>query len=140
MIRTYARRLLSPFVGLVQVAETNNARALSLDGRNWAIQYALAEAAETRDWRPRADPDLHFSLREDWENLRQQELCDLYVRRLAPRLLMLQGLPQAVRRRLEQAAHKQVFDVERFYPLYSEVVDKRLLTAARVEAQLRAET
>ena len=37
MIRIYSKRLLSPFVGLVQVAETARARALSLDGRNWAL-------------------------------------------------------------------------------------------------------
>jgi hypothetical protein len=30
-----------------------------------------------------------------------------------------------------------VFDVERFYPLYPEVVDNGLLTAARVEARVR---
>lgn len=50
---------------------------------------------------------------------------------------MMQGLPRPVRQRLEQAARDHVFDVERFYPLYPEVVDKRLLTAARVEARLR---
>jgi hypothetical protein len=30
-----------------------------------------------------------------------------------------------------------VFDVERFYPLYPEVVDHQLLTTARVEARMR---
>jgi hypothetical protein len=279
MIRTYARRLLSPFVGLVQVAETARARALSLDGSNWAIQYSLAgdvrsrrSAAATEPGsqvtlvatiedgrlRPRAvhpflDPTVVRStvgrlfeavkaaplpfaaadryeywlldgregrplallhacidedemsltpprpawiampaaqldvpsppsgrddyvppvnyrlqrlveeragvkpraawferrdmtsedfppclLSEDWEDEERQRLCDLYVRRLAPRLLMLQGLSRSVRQRLERAARAHVFDVARFYPLYPEVIDRELLTAARVEARLRS--
>ena len=49
----------------------------------------------------------------------------------------LQGLSRPVRHRLERAARDYVFDVERFYPLYPELVDRSLLTAARVEARLR---
>lgn len=277
MIKTYARRLLSPFVGLVQVAEAGKARALSLDGRNWAIQYSLAGDMRARGRRPIADPNLNYSLvasieggnlkrqavhpflepdavraaintlfatvtsarlpfaaadrheywlldqaderplallhscvdeadmarmprrpvwlampaaqlevpapeaaqdayvppvnyrlqrlvearagarpraawfertaaadgfppcllREDWADRQQQRLCDLYLRRLAPRLLMLHGLSRSLRHRLERAAREHPFDVERFYPLYPEVVEQGLLDAARVEAQLR---
>jgi hypothetical protein len=274
----YSKRLLSPFIGVVQVAEIARARALSLDGRNWAIQYSLAEDARFRNNTPVADPSLNYSLvatiergglqthavhpfldpddvrsaihrlyeavtsarlpfaaadryeywlldrtdgsplallhscveeeetaraiprpawiamsaaqldvpapqarqdgyvppvnyrlqklveeragarpraawfqrpapatddfppcllREDWENEERQQLCDLYIRRIAPRLLMIQDLPQSVRHRLERAARDHVFDVERFYPLYPEVVDRSLLTAAQVEAKLR---
>lgn len=278
MMRTYSKRLLSPFVGLVQVAETPRARAVSLDGKNWAIQYSLKEHPElqkassdaglyaqfvlvatiesgelkTRGLHPFLDPEavkpaidaffevvphaqlpfaaadryeywlldgtdgaplalLHSCvdeedmtlyprrpswiampaaqlevpapeeshatyvppvnyrlqklvekragvkprstwfdrsrparedfppclIRDAWENEDQQGLCDRYIQRLAPRLLMLQGLPLSVRQRLELAARDHVFDVERFYPLYPEVIDKGLLTAARVEAQFR---
>jgi hypothetical protein len=45
-----------------------------------------------------------------------------------------------VRHRLERAARDHVFEVERFYPLYPEVVDSSILTAARVEARLRRTT
>lgn len=76
-------------------------------------------------------------IREDWRGEQQQLLCDLYIRRLAPRLLMIHGLSRAVRHRLEQAAREYVFEVERFHHLYPEVADHRLLTAARVEAQMR---
>ena len=76
-------------------------------------------------------------IREDWGDEQRQDLCDRYIRRLAPRLLMVQGLPRTVRLRLEQAARDHVFDVERFFPLYPEVVDQSLLNAARVEATLR---
>ena len=278
MIRMYSKRLLSPFVGVIQVAEMGRARAVSLDGENWAIQYALVEdkrqrpnddlglnyslvatvernRLETQAVHPFLDPDdvrsaayrlfetvttarpplaardryeywlldstdqrplallescvdeeemaqapprpvwrampasqlyvqppeppqdayvppVNYRLqklieeragarpraawferpnpatddfppcliREDWENEERQQLCDLYIRRLAPRLLMIQGLSQSVRHRLERAARDYVFEVERFYRLYPEVVDRSLLTAARVEAQLRRAT
>lgn len=76
-------------------------------------------------------------LREDWPNEKEQMLCERYLQRLAPRLLMLQGLPEAVRERLEQAAREHVFDIERFHSLYPQVINASLMTAARVEASLR---
>jgi hypothetical protein len=274
-VRTYSKRLLSPFRGLVQIAEAGDARALTLDGRHWAIQCARAGRARLHGPSPDADPDQRFALvatveegelktralhpfldphaveaaveglfatvasarvpfaatdcyeywlldaadgaplalldaragdeealppprpswiampaaqlevqapeadpthyvppvnyrlqklvearagpkpqarwfhraapagfppcliREDWASEEAQQLCGRYLDRLAPRLLMLHGLPRAERQRLERAARKHVFDVERFYTLYPEVVDEKLITAARVEAQLR---
>ena len=53
---------------------------------------------------------------------------------------MVHGLSRSVRHRLERAARDHVFEVERFYPLYPEVVDSSIMTAARVEAQLRRTT
>lgn len=76
-------------------------------------------------------------VRDEWEDPECQRLCDLYLHRLAPRLLMMGGLPRPVRQRLEQAAREYVFDVEKFYPLYPEVVDGSVLNTARVEARLR---
>ena len=277
MIRTYSKRLLSPFIGLVQVAEVPRARGLSLDGRNWELQYSLVEEAGPRNPAPggggqyelvatvsegqltitRAlhrfvDPDavktavhqlselilqarLPFApadryqywlldgsddqplallqscvhreemarfqpqpawvampaaqleipdperaqagytppinyrlekqieeqagsrprgawyerregeadifppclIREEWETEAEQRLCDRYISRLAPRLLMLPGLPRPVRQRLETAARQYAFDVERFHHLYPEVVDEEFISAARVEARLR---
>jgi hypothetical protein len=279
MIRTYSKRLLSPYVGVVQVAEVGHARALSIDGDNWAIRYAMIENEEMRNAPLSDDPRVNYTLvatveqgrmksqalhpildpeevktaieflfevittsdtpftagdhyecwlldaqdnkplallhstansqeiaqqsispvwiamphaqlevidplphdddvyvppindrlqkliksragdkpraawfkrtdstteefppcliREDWEDEADQLLCDLYIKRLAPRLLMIDGLPRAVRQRLEQAACEYVFDVERFYRLYPEVVDQSLLNTARVEARMR---
>lgn len=77
---------------------------------------------------------------EDWEQEEQQRLCQQYIRRLAPRLLMLQGLAHGDRERLEQAARDNALDVERFHPLYPEVVDHNLLQALRVEARLRRDS
>ena len=282
MIRMYSKRLLLPYVGVVQVAEMGWARALSLDGKNWAIRYAQHEnrntlhgpfshdprvnpafivtiegdQLKTRDIRPSLDlervrsyserlfkaisvarvpfeaadryeywlldgsdesplallhscvneedmrrpvpppewlpipaaqlavpdptvpdttgqtdyqPPINYRLQksvenragskpraawferleptaddfppclisDEWEDPECQRLCDLYLQRLAPRLLMMDGLPLTVRERLEQAARDYVFDIEKFYPLYPEVVDNSLLNTARVEARLR---
>lgn len=280
MIRQYSRRLLSPFVGVVQIAETPDARAVSLDGRNWEVQYTRISEAQFCVQNPGVDPRLRFFLvatiesgtvktrgrdplvmsepvraavdqlyaavssvrlpfeaadadeywlidaaggaplallqtsidreerdrlsprpswvampasqlavpraeptdssyvppvnyrleraveeragprpratwlqsdrraathpqlppclvREDWPNEEQRELCARYIKRLAPRLLMLHGLPRDTRRRLEIAASEHAFDVDRFHGVYPEVVDHELLKAARVEARLR---
>lgn len=281
MIRMYSRKLLLPYIGVIQLAELGNVRGLSLDGKDWAIHYALshgipqaqtrharsdsdytlvatyqgnqlktkpaytylqsddahthiellceafstakiplaaadrfeywlldkddeeplallqtainqeelARPAPNREWRampasqleiqnknatPAAtegvyEPPINYRLekliearagakpravwierrdpanddfppcliREDWDNEAGQQLCDQYIERLAPRLLMMQGLSRPVRQRLEQAACKYVLDVERFYPLYPEVIDKQRMDTARVEAQLR---
>ena len=67
----------------------------------------------------------------------KMRLCDLYLERLAPRLLMLAHLPSKVRQRLENAASQHAIEVDNFYHLYPEVIDDKLLTAARVEARLR---
>jgi hypothetical protein len=54
MIRAYSKRLLSPYMGLVQIVETTRARALSLEGTDWAIQFRIDTGnAGQRD---RADP------------------------------------------------------------------------------------
>jgi hypothetical protein len=279
MSRLYSKRLLLPFIGVIQIAELGRARALSLDGKNWSIRYAQHENEQTRNGPFRDDPRVNCSLvvtiegdrlgarainplldpeqvsldsqrlfevihevpipfeaadryeywlldgedghplallrscvdaeemerplpplqwramsaaqlavrdpippeqgihlppvndrlasrvearagrkpraawfertepatdgfppyllREDWQDEEGQRLCELYLRRLAPRLLMMSGLTQSNRRWLEQSAREYALDVERFYPLYPEVVDQGLLNAARVEARLR---
>ena len=74
---------------------------------------------------------------ESWEREGDRELCQMYIRRLAPRLLMLQDLSRSDRRRLELAAREFALDVERFYPIYPEIVDEKLMTSLRVEARMR---
>jgi len=60
-----------------------------------------------------------------------------YLDWLAPRLLML-PLAAATRTRLEQAAVRQVEAVAAHFRLYPQVIDQAALTAARVQAQLKA--
>ena len=276
MILLYSKRLMMPFVGVIQVAELDSTRALSADGVNWAIQYAQSEDTHRRTNNPVEDAGNHYILvatiargylekkpghkyldpdvqsaidrlyeavtgttvpfaaedryeywllddadarplallqstvnendmklpsphpvwlampaaqlevqapepankfyvppvnyrlqelieihagakprtawferpdparddfppcliREDWDNEEHQQLCDLYIQRLAPRLLMMHGLSRSVRNRLEQLACHYVFDVDRFYPLYPEVINQKLMNVALVEARL----
>jgi hypothetical protein len=113
---------------------------------NYRLEQAVAHRAGSR---PRATwlSSAHGSttspnlppclLREDWPDEEERQLCERYVKRLAPRLLMLPDLPRETRRRLEIAACDYVFDVERFHAVYPEVIEDGLLKAARVEARLR---
>ncbi len=41
MIQAYSKRLLSPYKGMVQIVETERARALTLEGTDWAIQFRM---------------------------------------------------------------------------------------------------
>lgn len=79
-------------------------------------------------------------VREDWQEQSDHDLCQRYLMRKAPRLLMLQGLSTNDRDRLEVAAKQHVFEVEDYFPMYPEVNDQRLMTAIRVEARLRRAT
>jgi hypothetical protein len=79
-------------------------------------------------------------VREDWEDEAHSELCQRYLARQAPRLLMLHWIESSDRKRLEVAAKANVGEVERFHQLYPDVVDKRLMNAMRVEARLRGTT
>ena len=278
MIRAYSKRLLSPFTGLVQIAESDRARALSLDGENWEIQFRvdhantgersrtgppqkkhyvrvasiratgiqrirlpyhldhgvveeqilelvdylkdavlpfqpadeyeywlLAEKNEqplaliyscvkaqemamyprqlewtatpasvsavekTPDevkvytppvnyqleqlvnaragrspraaWMKRREGlDLDFPpclVSESWEEEQHARLCRRFIARLAPRLLMLHGLEQSDRLRLEQEAKAYALEVAQFFPLYPNIADQKLMSSIRVEARLR---
>lgn len=78
-------------------------------------------------------------LTEDWEDAAQFELCQRYIQRQSPRLLMLHGLEHEDRKRLEYAARQHVFEVERFYPFYPDVADRELMNTILVEARLRGD-
>ena len=78
-----------------------------------------------------------FLIREDWESDEHQDLCQRYLHRQAPRLLMLHGVSWEARRRMELAAKANALDVARFYPLYPEIADKDVMNKIRIEARLR---
>lgn len=111
---------------------------------NYQVERLVAERAGPRArarWFERREGDQAgfppLLLREDWPDPAQQALCARYLERQAPRLLMLHGLPLADRRRMEEAARAQIFEVERFCMLYPELADADLINALRVEARLR---
>ena len=79
-------------------------------------------------------------IREDWPEESQMQLCQRYIQRQAPRLLMLHGLSHDDRQRLESSCRPHAMEVARFCEVYPEVIDKALIQALRVEARLRAAT
>ncbi len=79
-------------------------------------------------------------LREDWQQQESADLCQRYLQRQSPRLLMLHRLNSDLRRQLEINARQHALEVERFYPLYPEIIDKTVMDAIRVEARLRGVT
>ncbi len=78
-----------------------------------------------------------FLVREDWHHEDESDLCQRYLARKSPRLLMLHGLQSGDRERMEIAARQHVFEVEQYYPLYPEIHDPKRMSAIRVEARLR---
>ena len=111
---------------------------------NYRVERMVADRAgykpRTRWFKRREnEPDNFppFLLREDWPDQDQSDLCQRYIQRQAPRLLMLQGLTIEDRSRLEIAAKPYALEVERFYPLYPETADEKLMKTILVEARLR---
>jgi len=114
---------------------------------NYQVESMIRERAGYRPlakWfhRPSARivdfPDL--LLTQDWQDEQQARLCERYLQRQAPRLLMLHGLSVERRSWLEQATKAQAIEVGRFHAMYPEVVDHDLISALRVEARLRAQS
>lgn len=129
---------------LMKIKSTPDEESYAAAPVNYRVERMVAKRA---GWKPKArwfrkrqndfgdfPPCL---LREDWDDEESQDLCHRYIQRQAPRLLMLHGLPDTERQRLEQAARPYALEVERFFPLYPEVVDNKLITSLRVEARMR---
>ena len=111
---------------------------------NYRLQQKIEEQAGNKPrgaWFKRTNTDSdNFPpclIKDQWDDAECQRLCDLYLERLAPRLLMLTGLPSKLRQRLENAASQYAIEVDDFYHLYPEVINDKLLAVARVEARLR---
>lgn len=77
---------------------------------------------------------------EDWQEQADHDLCQRYLSRKSPRLLMLHGLSHDDRERLEIAAKTHAVEVDQYFPLYPDVNDERRMSALRVEARFRRET
>ena len=43
MVRSYSKRLLSPYSGTVQVVESGSVRAMTMDGELWEVQLRLPQ-------------------------------------------------------------------------------------------------
>jgi hypothetical protein len=100
--------------------------------------YAKAQWFTRNNTQDESFPSL--LLRQDWQESESANLCQRYLERQSPRLLMLHGLEQEQRASLEISARKHALEVERFYKLYPETVDQPLIDSIRVEARLRGVT
>ena len=85
-----------------------------------------------------AFPELPITLA--WENTEDLALVQDYLAWKAPQLLLLAGLSPRTREWLERLAVKDAQQVERFWRLYPEIHNKKLLNSARVEAKIRNST
>lgn len=111
---------------------------------NYRLERCVAERAGSRPkarWFTRRNGESEelppFLLREDWHCEESSWLCQRYLQRQAPRLLMLHGLKQEERRRMELASKAHALDVARFYSLYPDVADEDVMDKIRVEARIR---
>ena len=126
---------------------TDNEKSRSSAPVNYRLERAVAERAgfnPKAKWFTRGADEQHrfpaFMVREDWHDDESTELCQRYLTRQSPRLLMLHGLQQNQRQQLEVNARAHALEVERFYKLYPEIVDQTLMDTIRVEARLRRVT
>jgi len=78
-----------------------------------------------------------LTVREVWNDSAAGALVAEWVKWLAPWLLTLQNLDDAIRARLEPAACARVMQVENQYRHYPRIIDPQSVNSARVEAQLR---
>lgn len=60
VIHTYSKRLLSPYTGLVQIVETERARALSLEGKDWGIQFRFDDGNAAEQGHAGPPPKKHY--------------------------------------------------------------------------------
>ena len=132
---------------VMPVEKTDAEIADQLPPVNYRVERMVAERAGTNpkaSWFDRREQhDCHFPslmVKEDWTDPGESELCQRYLQRQAPRLLMLHGLNNADRTRLEASCRPQAMEVARFHTLYPEIVDDNLIKSLRVEAKLRAAT
>lgn len=75
---------------------------------------------------------------KEWSDQEKHDLCQRYIQRQSPRLLMLHGLWREVRERLEISAKAYAMEVARFHKLYPDIVHRYHMTPILVEAPLRA--
>jgi hypothetical protein len=99
------------------------------DGSAIGLQHPSPELAAS------CFPELPITL--EWDTQADQALIMDYLEWKAPQLLLLPGLSSPMREMLERMAVKDALQIERFWRLYPEIHNKRLLNTARVEARIR---
>jgi len=111
---------------------------------NYQFERLVAEQAGTNSkaqWFDRREQHTvsfpALLVKEDWQDANHSSICQRYLERQAPRLLMLHGLSANQRDKLEQCCSPQASEVGRFCGLYPTTVNDELMRSLRVEARLR---
>lgn len=75
-------------------------------------------------------------LDENWSNEIEQRCVDDYIKWISPSLLTLQHLDEGTRTRIENNLNVQAISIEHHWHLYPEIIDQKLLKAARVQNKI----
>ena len=75
-------------------------------------------------------------LQENWANDVEQQRARDYIKWISPSLLTLQQLDTATRTRVENNLNVQAISIEHHWHLYPEVLNQKLLNAARVQSRI----
>jgi len=109
---------------VMPIEKTEDEKSSSSAPVNYRLERLVAERAginpKAKWFTRRLNEEQSFPtlmLREDWQEKEADDLCQRYLTRQSPRLLMLHGLSQELRKQLEINARSHALEVERFYPL-----------------------
>lgn len=75
-------------------------------------------------------------LQENWVNDEQQRRACDYIKWISPSLLTLQHLDKGTRTRIENNLNVQAISIEHHWHLYPEIINQKLLKAARVQSRI----
>ena len=75
-------------------------------------------------------------LDENWANDEEQHRAAEYIKWISPSLLTLQHLDNDTRTRIENNLNVQAVSIEHHWHLYPEIINQKLLKAARVQSQI----
>lgn len=77
-----------------------------------------------------------FLLDEKWANDEEQQRAHEYIEWISPSLLTLQHLDNETRARIERNLNVQAVSIEHHWHLYPEIINQKLLKAARVQSKI----
>lgn len=75
-------------------------------------------------------------LNENWVNDEEQRRAREYIKWISPSLLTLQHLNNDTRARIENNLNVQAISIEHHWHLYPEIINQKLLKAARVQSKI----
>jgi hypothetical protein len=78
-----------------------------------------------------------LQLDENWNVEHELQCVRDYIRWISPSLLTLQHLDRETRERIENNLHVQAISIEHHWHLYPEIINERLLKAARVQNRIQ---